>query len=80
MQNVCKFMPVSSNKEDIHVINFVYETSSVENFQHKISSVYRINYVNAGKAIIQCGAQRKSVKQGDVFFIFPSVVPNVHGL
>ena len=79
MENVCKFISVKPTINDLQIINFVCETKGTENFQTKISSVYRINYVINGEAIIQCGVMRKKAVKGDVFFIFPSVPYVIEG-
>lgn len=79
MQNICKFVPLNDYSETIQVINFVHETKETKILEPKISSVYRINFVNSGSAVIQCGAQRRIVYKNDIFFIIPSVPYLIEG-
>lgn len=72
-------MPTGSAPDVIQIINFVYETKRVANFEPKISSVYRVHYVTCGSAMVQCGSLRREVKRGDVFFIFPSIPYVIEG-
>ncbi len=79
MRNICKFVPLNNYSETIQIINFVHETKEIKILEPKISSVYRINYVNSGSAVIQCGAQRRIVYKNDIFFIIPSVPYLIEG-
>lgn len=73
MENICKFVPVSSNNDVIHTINFVYEKENPGNILPVTNSVYRVNLVVSGSAAVTQSNIRKNVKKGDIYFIFPSV-------
>ena len=70
MENICKFVPVSSNNDVIHTINFVYEKENPGNILPVTNSVYRVNLVVSGSAVVTQSNIRKNVKKGDIYFIF----------
>ena len=76
--NICRFV-ASAPPDTVQVLNFVYETKRTDNFEMKISAVYRAHLVTGGRATVQCGSMRREVGQGDLFFIFPSVPYMIEG-
>lgn len=79
MKNICKFMSASNNSDAIYTINFVYEKEKPTNISPMTNSVYRVNLVMSGSAVITQANIRKNVKKGDVYFIFPAVPYTVEG-
>lgn len=72
MENICKFIPVSSTTDIIQTLNFVHETRRHAPVEERIA-IYRVHYVTSGHGVIRCGGVRKELKQGDIFFAFPAV-------
>ncbi|MBQ7320865.1 MAG: AraC family transcriptional regulator [Clostridia bacterium] len=72
MENICKFIPVSSTTDIIQTLNFVHETKRHAAAEEKIA-IYRVHYVTAGSGLVQCGGVCKELHPGDVFFAFPAV-------
>ena len=70
--NICRFVPTNSTDEQIHVINFVYETKYRAKTENKIDTCYKMAYVVEGNGMIICRGKKEEVKKGDVFFVFPS--------
>lgn len=71
--NICRFVPVSSGSEGIHIINFVYETQYRDKTENKLDTCYKMAYVLDGTCEILCRGQRQKAGKGDIFFAFPSV-------
>lgn len=72
MDNICKFIPVSSTADIIQTLNFVQETKIHAPVEERLA-VYRVHYVTGGHGSIRCGGVEKSLCAGDVFFAFPAV-------
>jgi len=72
MDNICKFIPVSTTTDIIQTLNFVHETKRHAAVEEKIA-IYRVHYVTGGNGTIQCGGVSKTLQAGDVFFAFPAV-------
>ena len=79
MDNICRFVPSSTPPDTVQVLNFVYETKRTDNFEMKISAVYRVHFVTDGRATVQCGSMRREVGRGDLVFVFPSVPYMIEG-
>ena len=72
MENICKFIPVSSTTDIIQTLNFVHETKRHVPVEEKIA-IYRIHFVTGGTGSVRCGGVRKELRKGDLFFAFPAV-------
>lgn len=70
--NICRFVPTKSIEEQIHIINFVYETKHTSKSENKMDACYKMAYVVEGTGTIICRGTKEEVKKGDVFFVFPS--------
>ena len=79
MNNICRFTGSERFSDNIHIINFVYETDPKKNTVPSMSAVYRVYYVTEGSADVHCGNYAAKVKKGDVFFIFPALDFSVCG-
>lgn len=72
MNTICRFIPSTRSSENIHIINFVYEANPITISSTKPNPVYRIYYVVSGTGEVQCEGIKRTVKKGDIFFIFPA--------
>ena len=79
MDNICKFISTEKAYGELHVINFVYEKEKTTNLLPVTSPVYKTCIVAGGSGVLSQGRQRKSLKKGDVFFIFPAVNYTLEG-
>ena len=70
--NVCMFIPISSNYGDVHVLHFVREASP-EVKQARTLAYYRIHIVTEGTGVLRVPSGEKQVKKGDLFFALPAV-------
>ena len=77
--NVCRFVPLDSESEQVHVLNFVYETQYRGKTENKIQTCYKMAYVMEGSCEILCRGSRQSVSKGSVFFVFPSIPYTITG-
>lgn len=77
--NICRFVPVSSSAERMHIINFVYETQYRGTTENKIDTCYKMAYVTSGSCEILCRGRRQTAGEGAVFFAFPSVPYTLSG-
>lgn len=73
MGNICRFIPPSKNIGGINIIHFVYETKKINYENTKTSSVYQAALVVSGKGTLHVYGNERQLKDGDLFFIFPSV-------
>ncbi len=70
--NICKFVPPEKYYDNINTVNFVYETI-VPHRNSIIMSSYYVAYLTVkGSASFTVEDREYSVKEGDVFFTFPS--------
>ena len=70
--NICKFVTVSSAPDVITTLHFVYETD-VRTLDHPFTfSFYRLCLVDCGTAELSSAYGRETVKENDVFLIFPA--------
>ena len=72
METICRFIPSGRVPENIQVINFVYEAMPEDISYDKPNPVYKVHYVTAGTGKVKCGDEVKTVKKGDIFFVFPA--------
>ena len=79
MESICRFIPTGTVPDVIHTVNFVYETELRSLPEPRLSSVYRIQLVISGTAVVGCGTVKRQVHEGDVFFIFPAVSYTIEG-
>ena len=71
-QNICKFVTVSSAPDVITTLHFVYETD-VRTLDHPFTfSFYRLCFVDRGTAELSTVYGRETVRENDVFLIFPA--------
>ena len=71
-KNICRFVPVKNNYDQINAINFVYETEIPDRNQFITKSTYIMYLVTSGSGTL-CYTQRSyALKQGDIFFTFPA--------
>ena len=71
-RNICRFIPDGGKNEKLHVINFVLETKQRNFVGLKNSSVYQIYLVKKGDGILHTSGGTRKLKEGDIFFTFPS--------
>ena len=70
--NICKFVTVSSAPDVITTLHFVYETD-VRTLDHPFTfSFYRLCLVDRGTAELSSAYGRETVRENDVFLIFPA--------
>ncbi len=72
MENICRFIPVSTAADIIQTLNFVHESKRHDPIEEKIA-VYRVHYITGGAGRVRCGGVLKELREGDVFFAFPAV-------
>ena len=71
-QNICKFVTVSAAPDVITTLHFVYETD-VRTLDHPFNfSFYRLCFVDCGTAELSSVYGRETVRENDVFLIFPA--------
>ena len=71
-QNICKFVTVSSAPDVITTLHFVYETDA-RTLDHPFTfSFYRLCFVDRGTAELSTVYGRETVRENDVFLIFPA--------
>lgn len=73
MDSICRFIPAARTSENIHIINFVYESSPQNIRSTSPNPVYRMFYVTDGVGDVECAKNKRRVKKGDIFFNFPAV-------
>lgn len=81
--NICKFNQFGSVNEDVSVLNFVYETGAEAEPFFVVQSVFRVHVVISGQGVFETLNQRENLKEGDIFFTFPSteyIIKNVNNL
>ena len=71
MENVCRFIPLYTAADTIHIINFVQETKAEPLQNPAPSAAYRIFYVTSGTGTLVTENQKTEIAEGDIFFIFP---------
>lgn len=71
-ENICRFIPDSSENEKLHVINFVLETKEKKFNGLTSSSIYQMYYVKNGEGILHTSQGKHKLCAGDIFFTFPS--------
>ncbi len=71
--NICKFVTVNSAPDVITTLHFVYETDVRVLEQPFTFSFYRICFVDRGTAELSSAYGRETVRENDVFLIFPAV-------
>lgn len=71
MESICKFIAPQTIPDVIQTVDFVLETTGVEE-KEKISAIYRVNCVINGCGYVVQNGVKKKVEKGDVFFIFPA--------
>lgn len=69
--NICLFVPSIQVKE-VNIFNFVYETKKTLVERSKILPYYRVHLVTEGTAVISIKGENCTVKEEDVFILFPS--------
>ena len=70
--NICKFVTVSSAPDVITTLHFVYETD-VRTLDHPFTfSFYRLCLVDRGTAEFSSAYGRETVRENDIFLIFPA--------
>lgn len=77
--NVCRFLPLNSGSERVHILNIVYETQYCGKTENKIDTCYKMAYVMDGSCEILCRGKRQSAPKGSIFFVFPSVPYTITG-
>lgn len=70
--NVCMFIPESSNYGDVHVLHFARESYKGDT-RTRTFAFYRIHIVTGGTAVLRVPSAEKQLKRGDVFFALPAV-------
>lgn len=71
-QNICKFVTVSAAPDVITTLHFVYETDA-RTLDHPFNfSFYRLCFVDCGTAELSSVYGRETVRENDVFLIFPA--------
>lgn len=75
--NVCMFIPKSSNYGDVHVLHFAHENYKNDT-QTRTFAFYRIHLVTSGTALLRVPSAEKTLKRGDVFFVLPAVPFSLH--
>lgn len=71
-KNICRFVPIKNNYDQINAVTFVYETEIPERNQFTTKSTYIMYLVTGGSGTL-CHTQRNyALKQGDIFFTFPA--------
>ena len=71
-ENICRFIPDSSENEKLHVINFVLETKERKFNGLTSSSIYQMYYVKNGEGILHTSQGKHRLVKGDLFFTFSS--------
>ncbi len=71
MENVCRFIPLYTAGDSIHIINFVQETKPELLEKPNPSAAYRLFYVTSGTGTLVTENQKTEISEGDIFFIFP---------
>lgn len=77
MKNICNFIAPNKTAEHIQPINFVYETKTDKPYVLSPCTVYRMHLVTGGEGVVRCGDSERVVRQGDLFFAFPSVCETI---
>lgn len=71
-ENICKFVD-DSNANEIKILNFVFEKSSIENQNNETRNCNTINIVTNGKGKLIISGKENVLQQGDVFFTFKQI-------
>ena len=69
--NVCKFVPTRQVRNEINVINFVYEKQAKYTGM-KMTAVSSIHLVTSGRGILHTPSRSFELKTGDIFFRLPA--------
>lgn len=71
--NICKFVPYDHHDETIHTLYFVYEQNFDALPPVQMVSFYKLCIVVSGKGVYTIHEKEHLLKEGDIFFVFPSV-------
>lgn len=75
--NVCMFIPTSSNYGDVHVLHFVRENAT-EITHPRTLAYYRIHLVTQGEGIFRVPSGDRQLQKGDLFLALPAVPYTLH--
>ena len=82
VSNICNFVK-EIKKNDVQVINYVYETDEKVYLAWRYSTYCRLHYVIGGKGIFKSNYNSYNIEKGDVFIEFPAqhyCIENVENL
>jgi len=71
--NICRFVPVTSTPDVITPLNYVYEAKRNSLDRPFVFSFYRVCLVTRGSAYVTSCYGRETVRENDLFFLFPAV-------
>lgn len=71
MDNICRFIPLYSTQDTIHIINFVQETKSALLRYPEPGAAYKLYYVTSGTGTLLIDNQKTELSEGDIFVVYP---------
>lgn len=77
--SICKFMPPEEEIYDIKTVNFVYEAEFTTLKQPFFRTVYILNIVTNGTAVLKLQSKEYALKKNDAFFAFPAYPYTIEG-
>lgn len=70
--SICMFVPDKEQATSIKSVNFVLETEIEKLRQPFFNSIYYLNLVTKGKAVLKIGEDEYFLEKGCIFFAFPA--------
>ena len=71
--NICHFVPYHKDYHSLHTICFVLETKPQLYRELHAEAVCKMYCVSSGRGVLHMAGRTDSVREGDIFFTFPSV-------